>query len=129
MTIKPSYYVTRAFVSAALGIVFALAGLPWWGALVVAVGAFALFIWAPRSGRYVVQSQGGPAPLRHDERTAAIRSQAARNGFVGIMLALAAVTLYFGLIVPGDLPVGIPSLTLALGAVIYFVSDYWLRRP
>jgi hypothetical protein len=129
MTSRYRYYIVRALVSAAFGIVFALAGLPWWGALIVAVGAFVLFLWAPRSGRYLVQPEGGAAPLRHDERTAAIRNQAARNGFAGIMLALAAATLYFGLIAPGDLPVGIPSLTLALGAVIYFVSDHWLRRP
>jgi hypothetical protein len=129
MNMRLSYYIARALVSAALGVVFALAGLPWWGALIVAVGVFALFVWAPHSGRYLVQSQGGPTPLRHDERTAAIRNQAARNGFVGIMLALAAAILYFGLIAPGDLPVAVPSFTLALGASVYFVSDYWLRRP
>jgi hypothetical protein len=129
MNMRLSYYIARAFVSVGLGIIFALAGLPWWGALVVAVGAFALFVWAPRSGRYFVQSQGGPTPLRHDERTSAIRDQAARNGFVGIMLVLAAAILYFGLIAPGDLPIVVPSLTLALGGLIYFVSDYWLRRP
>ncbi len=128
MTSTFAYYVTRALVSAALGIVFALAGVPWWGALIVAVGAFALFVWAPRSGRYLVQPKGGATPLRHDERTAAVRNQAARNGFVGVMLALAAATLYFGLIVPGDIPVGVASVTLALGVAIYFVSDYWLRR-
>jgi hypothetical protein len=128
MTVRTSYYVTRALISAAFGIVFAVSGLPWWGALLTSAAMFAYFLWVPRSGRYFVRPQGGTAPLRHDERTQAIRDRAARNGFMGITLALAATVLYFGLIAPGDLPVGVPSLILALGVLIYFVSDYWLRR-
>jgi hypothetical protein len=128
MTAQPSYTITRALISVALGGLLALSGLPWWGALLVGGMAFAFFLWAPRGGRYVVKPRDGIAPLRRDERTKATRDQAARNAFSATMVALAAVTIYYGVIAPNDVPVTIPNAILALGLLTYSASDYWLRR-
>lgn len=128
MTGMSGYYITRALISVALGALLALAGLPWWGALLTSVGTFAFFLWVPSSGRYVVHPELGATAMRHDERTKAIRDRAARNAFIVTMLAVAGVTVYFGLIAPADVPTTILSLILALGTLTYFVSDFLLRR-
>ena len=129
MTSKAGYYITRIVVATAAGALFWLAGLPWWGGLIVGVVLLGFFIWIPRSGRYVAHFSGDTARLQRDERMQAIRDQAARNALLGMVLALAGTILYYGLIVPGDVPVTVLSLILALGTVIYAGSDYWLRRP
>jgi len=128
MTSKSGYYITRTFISVAFGSLLMLAQLPWWSALLVSASVLGFFLWAPRSGRYVVRASGGSTPLRRDERTKAIRDQAARNALVCTMLAVAGATVYFGLITPRDVPVAILSLILALGVLTYFGSDFWLRR-
>ena len=128
MTAQPSYTITRASISVALGGLLALSGLPWWGALLAGGMAFAFFLWAPRSGRYVVNPRDGVAPLRRDERTKAIRDQAARNAFSATMVALAVVAVYYGVIAQNDVPVTILNAILALGLLTFSVSDYWLRR-
>lgn len=90
--------------------------------------AFAFFLCTPRGGRYVVKSLDGIAPLRRDERTKAIRDEAARNAFSATVVALAAVTIYFGVIALNDVPVTILNAILALSLLTYAASDYWLRR-
>jgi hypothetical protein len=122
------YYLTRVLISAALGGILALARSPWWMSVSVGVLALAFFIWAPRSGRYVVRPESGVAPLRRDERTQAINDRAARNAFVLCMLATAAAAIYFGLVARADVPVIVLDVTLALGLLTYFVSDAVLRR-
>ena len=102
--------------------------MPGWVAPVVALAMLAYF-WVPRSGRYVARFTGDTARLRRDERMQAIRDQAARNALLGMVLSLAAAIVVYGLILPGDVPVAVLSLILALGTLIYGVSDYWLRRP
>ena len=129
MTGKSGYYVTRIGISVVFGGLFWLAGLPGWVAPVVALGMLAYFVWVPHSGRYVARFTDDTARLHRDERMQAIRDQAARNALLGTVLSLAAAVTYFGLIVPGDVPVPVLSLILALGTLIYVVSDYWLRRP
>ena len=129
MTSKVGYYITRTLISVAFGGLFWLAGLPGWSAPIVALVMLAFFLWVPHSGRYVARFTGDTARLRRDERMQAIRDQAARNALLGTVLALAAAVLYYGLIAPGDVPVTVLSLILALGTLIYAGSDYWLRRP
>jgi hypothetical protein len=99
----------------------------WWSGALVAVAAMAFFLWAPGSGRYLVEPEGGTNPLRLDERTAAIRDHAARDGFVVLMLSLAALVLYFGLFQPGDIPYQYILGVTSFGFLAYFVSDA-LRR-
>jgi hypothetical protein len=128
MTSLYRYYLSRALISLAFGIVFALTGSPWWMALLAGVVTFAFFLWAPRSGRYAVHPELGITALRRDERTQAINDQAARNAFIVTMLVVAAIAIYFGSIVRTDIPVGILDFSLALAALTYFLSDFWLRR-
>jgi hypothetical protein len=98
--------------------------------MAVMAGALALawFLWAPRSGRYVVRPEHGPTALRRDDRTQAIAAKAARNAFIVTYLALGGVGIYYGLIAPGSVPVATVNLILVLGVAAYFGSDFWLRR-
>ena len=128
MTKMSLYYISRAFISLALGGLFALTGSRWWMSVLVSVIAFAFFLWAPHSKRYTVHPEHSVTSLRRDERTQAINNKAARNAFVVTILAVAATAIYFGTIAPADAPVFFLNLTLALGMLTYFVSDFWLRR-
>jgi hypothetical protein len=123
-----SYYLSRALVSAAFGGLLAMTGSPWWTAVLVGATAFGLFLWAPVSGRYVVDPERGVTALVRDERSQAIVGKASRNAFVVTISLVAALTLYFGIINPGSVPVHALGLVLFLGALTYFVSDLWLRR-
>jgi hypothetical protein len=123
-----SYYGSRAVISAALGIVLVIGGIPLWAGIAGAVVVFALFLWAPRSGRYAVSADGGPAALRRDERGQAISDKAARTAFAFLMLGLMAVTLYFGSGGRSDAPTSLLALLLGLGMLVYFASDFWQRR-
>lgn len=129
MTGMSRYYVSRALVSAACSGLLALTGSPWWIAAGVGVIAFAFFLWAPHSGRYAVHPEFGVTALQRDERTQAINDHAARNAFVVTMLAGAATAIYFGTVAHSSIPVMVLDRILALGAVSYFLSDLWLRRP
>ncbi len=128
MTGLSRYYLSRALISLGLGSLFALSGSPGWMAVSVSLITFALFLWMPRSGRYAVHPEFGVTALRRDERTQAINAVAARNGFVVIMLAMAAMALYFEAMARSQVPIGVLHLSLALGILTYFLSDFWLRR-
>jgi nitrogen fixation-related uncharacterized protein len=122
------YYISRAVISAALGVLLALTGLQWWMAVLMGVIVFGFFLWAPRSGRYAVHPEFGVTALRRDERTQTINDKAARNAFIVTMLAIAGIAIYFGSIVPASVPVTMLQYMLILGALTYFVSDFVLRR-
>ena len=125
--VSSRYILTRALIAVGLG---ALVGWKtyWWSGVVVGVATLVFFIWAARSGRYMVDPDGGEAPMRLDERMRAIRDRAARNAFIALMLALAVLALYFGLLQPGDIPSQILTTVLALGFLTYFVSDALQRQ-
>ncbi len=55
MTGLSRYYISRAFVSLAFGVLFALAISPWWLGALSTLLVFSFFLWAPHSGRYAVQ--------------------------------------------------------------------------
>ena len=65
--------------------------------------------------------------MRLDERMRTIRDRAARDSFIVLMLVLAALALYFGLLQPGDIPHQWILGVTGLGFLAYFVSDA-LRR-
>lgn len=56
------YYLTRALMAIALAALLALTGLSWWLAGLAGAVTLAWFLWAPRSGRYLVSEEGGAAP-------------------------------------------------------------------
>lgn len=122
------YYLSRALISAAFGGLFAITGTPWWIAALTGAGIFALFLWAPRSGRYAVHPERGVTALQRDERTQGITDKAGKNAFVVMGFAVAGLTLYFGSTSLSAVPVRFLSWTLILGVITYFASDLWLRR-
>ena len=126
MTGMKAYYLSRAVISAAFGLIFVWTGSPWWAAALVAALAFAWFLIAPRIGRYSVHPEFGVTALRRDERAQVINDRAARNAFVISMLALGGMVIYFG----GAAVVSASILrwVLILGVAVYYVSDFWLRR-
>ena len=127
MTGMSSYYISRAFISVAFGVLWALTGSAWWMAVLVSAIMFALFLYAPRSGRYAVHPELGVMALQRDEHTQTINDKAARNAFVITMLVVMGVTVYFGAI-SSAVPITALKLILALAALTYFLSDFWLRR-
>jgi hypothetical protein len=128
MTNMMKYYVSRAAVTAVAVALLLLAGSSWWIAAVVGVLVLGFFLLAPRGGRYVVKAEHVVTALRRDERTQAVANKAARNGFVALMLAAAALAIYWGAIAETGVPAYVLYLLVALGWVVYFVSDFWLRR-
>jgi hypothetical protein len=128
MTGMRPYYISRAVISVAFGTLFAVTGSPWWSAILISGLTFALFLWAPRSGRYSVHPEFGITALRRDERTQVINDKAARNAFVVSMLALGGIAFYFGTFALIDVPIAVFKLVLVIGALTYFVSDLLLRR-
>ena len=66
--------------------------------------------------------------MQRDERALAISGQAARNGFVVTVMAIAAIALYFGAVTQTAVPILALHLTLTLATFTYFLSDFWMRR-
>jgi hypothetical protein len=123
-----AYYLSRAVLSTAFGLLFALTGSAWWVALLVGLVLFGLFLWAPRSGRYAVHPEYGVTALRRDERTQGINDKAARNAFVVVGIALGALLLYTGLTAAAVVPTSAIDWLLLLGVAVYYASDLALRR-
>jgi hypothetical protein len=122
------YYISRLILSAIFGGLFALSGATWWRASIAGAIAFTFFLWAPHSGRYSVHPERGFTALQRDERTQAFNDKAARNAFITCMLAVAAIDIYFGSLMPGDVPTVFLHYILILGVLTYFLSDFWLRK-
>jgi hypothetical protein len=122
-----AYYVSRAILSVAFGLLFALSSGTWWAGVIIGIVSFAFFFWAPRSGRYAVHPEYGMTALRRDERTQIINDRAARNAFIAVGLAIGASLLYFGNVTTA-VPTSVLSLILILGLAVYYISDFVLRR-
>ncbi len=128
MTGLKSYYISRAIVSIAFGALFVLTGSTWWTGVFVGILAFAWFLLAPHIGRYSVHPEFGVTALRRDERAQAINDKAARNAFIVNMLTMGGIIVYFGTLSSTSVPSAIFKWVLILGVVVYYVSDFWLRR-
>ena len=123
-----AYYASRAVLSVLFGALFVLAGSPWWSGVLVAGLAFGWFLAAPRIGRYSVHPEFGVTALRRDERSQAINDRAARNAFVICMLALGALAAYSTGLGLSSLPVAVFKWLLILGVLVYYATDFWVRR-
>ncbi len=128
MTGMKAYYFSRAIISIAFGLLFVLTGSSWWTGVLVGMLAFAWFLLAPHIGRYSVHPEFGVTALRHDERTQAINHKAAQNAFVASMLALGGVIAYYGTLALTSVPIAVLKWLLILGVLIYYLSDFWLRK-
>ena len=123
-----TYYLSRAVLSALFGMLFMLLGASWQMGALAAALTLVFFLWAPRSGRYTVQSQKGLAPLQRDERAQAISEKAGRNAFVVLTILLGGILSYAQIAGLHTLPVDTMGWLLLLGIVVYFFSDFALRR-
>ncbi len=128
MTGLKSYYISRTMISIAFGALFVLTGSPWWTGVLVGALTIAWFLLAPHIGRYSVHPEFGVTALRRDERAQAINDKAARNAFVVSMSAMAGIIVYFGTLSSTGVPSAVFKWILILGVVVYYVSDFWLRR-
>jgi len=123
-----SYYVSRMFISIVLGSLFALLGAQWWMAILAGLLALAVFFYAPFSGRYTVQPDKSLIPLGRDEFSRSVTNKAGRNAFAFMMITLAGIIVYSQLSTRIVVSVNALSVVLALGVLVFFVSDYWMRR-
>jgi hypothetical protein len=123
-----AYYVSRALVALALGGLLVLAGSPWWVGAGTGVMAMVWFLLAPRLGRYAVHPEHGVTALRQDERGEAINNAAARNAFVFSMLAVGAVIIYSRAVATDTVAIAVLEGILLLGLLIYYATDFWLRK-
>jgi hypothetical protein len=123
-----SYYISRAVISAAFGMLIASISSYLWAGILAGIIAFAWFVLAPHIGRYVVHPEFGVTALRRDERAEIINDKAARNAFVISMLALGGMIVYFETLSLSSVPISIFKWLLIMGVLIYYVSDFWLRK-
>ncbi|MEJ2287528.1 MAG: hypothetical protein P8Y02_02595 [Deinococcales bacterium] len=126
MTMSFRYLATRLVVATALAL---FAGLATGNAYVAgALGgvAFVALVVVRRSGRYLETSDG--AVLQRDERGRSIADRAARNGFVVLVLATAALSLASHALGRSTVSVTLVEAALALGALTWLASDLWQRR-
>jgi hypothetical protein len=121
------YYVSRTLLALVFGVLFLVAGLPWWAAVPITAALIAFFLWAPKSGRYVIQTDRGVAPMQEDEYGREIRNQAARDAFVVTTLGMAGAILY-GFLAETDLSIAVLGVILGLGWLTYFASDFRRKR-
>lgn len=124
-----NYYISRTVVAILFGMLFMLLGAEWWMGLLAGLLALAGFAWAPRSGRYVMETgQDGQVKLVHDENTRAIADKAARNGFVVSMLLLAVLSLYFWRTGQETIQIQYLQAVLVSGLLTFAISDIVIRR-
>lgn len=120
------YLLTRWAAAAVLGLLAGLATGSWYlGGLFGGVALVALLVLR-RSGRYLGTPQG--AVLARDERGRTIADRAARNGFVVLMLTLAAVAVAGHALGRSAVPLPWIDALLALAGVTWLASDLWQRR-
>ena len=122
------YYVSRLIIAIVLGGLFALLGAQWWIAVLAGSLALAVFFYAPLSGRYTVQPDKSLTPLGRDEFSRSVTNKAGRNAFAFMIITLAGIIVYSQLSARIVVPVNALSVVVALGVVVFFVSDYWMRR-
>ncbi|MFC1935788.1 hypothetical protein ACFLX9_03410 [Chloroflexota bacterium] len=128
MTGMTRYYTSRGLISVALGGLFIITGALWWMAVLVGGLSLAFFLWAPRSGRYVVNRELGVTALRRDEHTQAVAGRAARMAFVVTILVVGGLAIYYASIAQDDVPAGVLAFVVALGWLTNFTTDRLLRH-
>jgi len=127
MTHLSRYYISRVIIALAFGALSLWMGGSWARAIGLTIGALAIFLYLPHSGRYIVRTENSIAPFRIDEYSQRIRNQAARDGFVILTLGFFVIQAY-GMITKTGMTANGFTLLFGIGWLTYFISDYWRRR-
>jgi hypothetical protein len=122
------YYLSRTALSIAFSYLLFVTGSPILNSMLIGGLLIALFLYAPHSGRYSVHPEFALTPLRRDEHTQTINDAAARNAFVVSMLVISAAVIYFGSFGAVTISISLIKMVVAIGALTYFISDFWLRK-
>jgi len=121
-----SFVATRLLAAIVVGGLAVLVGASWYAAGALAGLAAVALLVASRQGRHLSTANG--AVLRRDERGRMIADRAARNGFVVLLLAVAAITVAAHALGRTSVSVGLVDAALAAGALAWLASDLWQRR-
>jgi len=126
MRMPVSFVATRLLAAIVVGGLAVLVGASWYAAGALAGLAAVGLLVASRQGRHLSTANG--AVLRRDERGRMIADRAARNGFVVLLLGVAAITLAAHALGRTSVSVGLVDAALAAGALAWLASDLWQRR-
>ena len=126
MTHLSKYYISRVVIALAFGALSFMLNSSWPRAIGLTLGALAIFLYLPKSGRYIVRPENTMTPFRIDEYSHAIRNQAARDGFVVMTLGFFLLQTY-GAVTHTPLTARHFTLLFVAGWMIYFLSDFWRR--
>jgi hypothetical protein len=123
-----SYYISRGLIAILFGLL-----IYWFGGSILAgvlstAAILAVFIYLPRSGRYRVDPEKGVAPLRRDDWSQYVNQRSGLYAWVVVSITGGALVFYYGLISPGNVPLGVMGALLLLGVLTYYASDFWLCR-
>ena len=121
------YYISRIIIAMAMGALAIIFGASWPVAIGFVVGALAVFLYLPKSGRYIVLPENSVAPFRTDEYSQAIREKAARDGFVVLSLGFFLIHAY-AQVAKVSIPIAWIDTLFGIGWLSYLVSDFWRRR-
>ena len=127
MTHLSKYYISRVLIALAFGAGSLILGGSWASAIGFALGSLAIFIYLPKSGRYIIHDADSATPFRVDEYSKNIRNLASRDGF--LMLTWGFFVLYaYGAITKTTLTANHFMLLFVVGWLTYLISDFWRRR-
>jgi hypothetical protein len=121
------YYISRTLIALAFGALALILSGSWPLAIGMALGALAIFLYLPKSGRYIIRSENSVTPFRIDEYSQTIRNQAARDGFVVMTLGFFVLQIY-SMATKTSLTANNFTLLFVFGWLTYLVSDFWRRR-
>jgi len=125
--LKP-YYLSRTALSIVITALLYFTGSRLWAAVLIGGVILLLFLLAPLSGRYTVHPEFGVTALRRDDFTQAVNDRAARNGFVACMLLAGGASAYTSTFGNGMVPANGLMLIVLAGLLVYYISDFFLRR-
>ncbi|MCD6577326.1 MAG: hypothetical protein J7K66_04845 [Anaerolineaceae bacterium] len=115
------YTISRAVISALLGILFSFSNSVWMGILIGSLTFFG-FIWYAHSGWFLIDTTTPLTPLRRDARGKEIRNRA-------LVIAVAAGGLVYGIsaLLNQILPLSnnMDGWALIAGGIIYFSISSW----
>ncbi len=121
------YYISRTLIALAFGALTLILSGSWTLAIGFSIGALVVFLYLPKSGRYLIRSENSITPFRSDEYSQAIRNQAARDGFVVLTLGFFVLQIYSMATKTALSANGFTAL-FVIGWLTYLGSDFWRRR-